>query len=231
MRLMFQHSPDHNLAKQIISEIASGQSTLDEDRALRENFDEITAYVTREEHSFLRGATHAERRVFKSFLRKVVTAAFPELMRDRSPRFGQFGPSQLRAFRDTGSVSFGRYIDRATCHSLREAVSSLPVFNAHIAVVSDGIPRRCEDSLDPAEKFQFGSYAEDTIATLPYIGAFVFNEKLLAFLTAYFGVPPVLRDLHLWWSFPQSTKFGPFAHAGQQFHRDFRALQDVQFFA
>jgi hypothetical protein len=178
----------------------------------------------------IRDASFAERALAKANLRTSLAHSYPESVRRPELRSNQFGDSQLAEFSERGIAAFGQYLDEDELADVFRYLARHPVFNAHIAGASDLIPRRIGDPEDPAEAYQFGAYAEHIIAGMPHVTKMALNPVVLNFVSAYFGVRPLLLDVHLWWSFPAPGKFGPFAYAGQGFHRDFRSLQDIQFF-
>jgi hypothetical protein len=224
----FAHSHDHALAKQIVEKLAKFPNVAEEALVTENEYAELGAFLSRDSAWFLRCSDAAQRGVSKRLLRRIT--AMGTLGAGPPDWFGRFGRRKLAQFQRHGCVEFGQLITRATCDRIRRALAEHPVYNAHIAGVGDGVPRFIGDPQDPAERYQFGAYAEDVIASIPEVRAIAEDDRLLRFLAAFFQSPPVLRDFHLWWSFPSSDRFGPAPHAGQQFHRDYRALQDVQFF-
>jgi hypothetical protein len=236
-RPRFHPSHKHVKAKQVILGLSALSEALDGDvfeavrfRVLEHLYGEMAAFLLREDYTFVRNSTHVQRRLAKELLRLVVRQAFPEFFTFPDLTSSQFSAARLAHFRANGIGTFGRYVGTSEYDDILQYLEEHPVYNAHIAGCSDSVPRHIGSKDDAAESYQFGAYAEPVIARLPHIEKIVLNADLLAFLKAYFGVPAVLRDLHLWWSFPLPTKFGPQPHAGQQFHRDYRAIQDIQFF-
>jgi hypothetical protein len=224
----FAHSRGHIRAREIIEKLAAFPNSAEETVAVENEYAELGAFLSRDAPTFLRDADAAQRRVAKRLLREITAMA---TVGAGSPDwFGRFSRRKVTQFEKFGCIEFGRLISRAVGDRICRALADQPVYNAHIAGVSDGIPRRIGDARDPAERYQFGSYKEDVIASIPEVRAIAEDDRLLRFLAAFFKSPPALRDFHLWWSFPSSDRFGPAPHAGQQFHRDYRALQDVQFF-
>ena len=183
-----------------------------------------------EYYDFVRHATFTERTAAKNAVRATVLKRFPEFSGKPELCSNQFGESKLNEFKEKGIAAFGQYITESERADILRYLAARPVYNAHIAGCSDFNPRWIGNAEDPAEAYQFGSYAEDVIAQMPHVTKMALNPAVLNFLKGYFGVPPLLLDCHLWWAFPKPGRFGPVAYAGQGFHRDFRSLQDIQFF-
>jgi Phytanoyl-CoA dioxygenase (PhyH) len=230
-------SPDRPAAREIVAQLAGLGDAEDQeqyaavrDAALTRDTGEIAAFVGRDDYHFVRGASFSERAAVKDLLRNLVNRTFPDFAAQPQLQSNTFGASELEEFRAKGIAAFGQYIAASECAEILAYLSKHPVYNAHIAACSDRIPRRIGDPQDPAEAYQFGAYAEHVIAKVPHVAKLATNSALLRFLKSYFGVTSVLRDVHLWWSFPAPDRFGPQPYAGQGFHRDFRSLQDIQFF-
>lgn len=232
----FEHSPGQISGVKLMAGLGELVEVLDEesfaavrDLLLRRQFEELAAFVTRDGPHFVRNASFGERKACKALLREIISQTFPEF--DQGCTLTEpFGPEAQKKFKETGVVAFPELITEQQRQDLFDYLMLNPVYNAHIAGCSDGQPRWIGDNSDPAELYQFGAYAEETIAQAPHVLDIAFNPALHNFVKSYFGLTPTLRDLHLWWSFPNPEKFGPQPFAGQQFHRDYRSLQDVQFF-
>jgi hypothetical protein len=233
----FASSPERAKGRKMIAALAGLYEALEHDAfedvqsRIQSSPDyELVSLVNRYDMDFMRNASFSERAIVKSLLRRSVIDAFPEFSPTPVLRSEFFGPAQFETFKKQGVVSIGEYINQEQRNDILRYLHDHPVYNAHIAGCGDQKPRYIDDPADPADVYQFGAYAEEAIAAMPHVARIALNPDALDLLQNYFGVPPVLLDLHLWWSFPKPGKHGPQPFAGQGFHRDFRSLQDVQFF-
>ena len=158
---IFLHSPDHQVALQLVRKLAKDPDEADETRIVEKHYDELGAWLSRDDYRFVRDADAAERRLAKRLLRRVTAPAVKRV--PSAAWFGQFGRARLNKFREDGCVTFGRFITAEQCKRIVDALAGAPVYNAHIAGVSDGVPRRIGDANDPADRFQPGSYKEEFI--------------------------------------------------------------------
>lgn len=111
-------------------------------------------------------------------------------------------------------------LDEKKVSEIRSFLDTRPVYNAHVAAHSDGIPRRLGED---AKTAPFGSYAMSDTIRCPHLLELALSPQVLGLVEGYLGCPPTLFSIHSWWSFPRHKEAGP-----QDFHRD---IDDFKFVA
>jgi hypothetical protein len=135
------------------------------------------------------------------------------------------GAAEADALRRDGYIRLGRPFDTAQLRAIHVYLTGRPVFGAHIASQSDGVPHALDDL---AGRSSFACYSMADVIGAPYLLEFANDPRLRAIAARYLGCVPTLYSLNAWWSFPDKDERQALT---QEFHRDNDDFRNCVLFA